>query len=254
MKCKLLEDLYWIGGGRFYYTHPTNCNIFLIDGGKDLLLIDSGCGIKPREVSESIKINGLDPKNIRGVVNTHSHYDHVRGDNHIRDISGCEVMIHERGVPILEKGEWPLGMKHMSISVDRKLHDGDRIKVGKYELDVIHNPGHTPECISLHVEMDGKKVLFSGDLVMCYSEDFLGMMTAKTDLSIYKASIEKVAKLEVDALMPGHGVFMLSEGKSVIDFVVQRLSGMWRGVIPYPQPFGSSRWYIEQHPECVLEE
>jgi len=235
-RLEILKDVYLVAGGRYNYTNPLNCNVYLIDGGKELALIDSGAGLDSSVVN-SIKSLGFNPKDITLIINTHSHWDHARGNKEIKEVSKCKIAIHESGVDVIEKGPWPYNLKFEPVHVDLRLKDGDIISIGPYDLQVIYTPGHTPDGICLLTTMEKKKVLFSGDTAQAWG--ILGVTNAYTDFKAYKQSIEKIADLKADVLLPGHGIFILSNAYEHIDFLVDKISCIWEDFILFPHPLYS---------------
>jgi glyoxylase-like metal-dependent hydrolase (beta-lactamase superfamily II) len=77
--------------------------------------------------------NGLD---IRYVIDTHLHADHVSGGRRLAEISGAEYVLHESA-----DAQYPF----------RRLRDGEELDLGNVKIQVLHTPGHTPEHISLLV-------------------------------------------------------------------------------------------------------
>jgi glyoxylase-like metal-dependent hydrolase (beta-lactamase superfamily II) len=77
------------------------------------------------------KENGL---NIRYVIDTHLHADHVSGGRRLAKISGAEYVLHESA--------------DTQYSF-RRLRDGEMLDLGNVQIQVLHTPGHTPEHISL---------------------------------------------------------------------------------------------------------
>ncbi len=77
--------------------------------------------------------NGLD---IRYVIDTHLHADHVSGGRRLAEISGAEYVLHESA-----DTQYPF----------RRLRDGEELDLGNVKIQVLHTPGHTPEHISLLV-------------------------------------------------------------------------------------------------------
>ncbi|MBU4246176.1 MAG: MBL fold metallo-hydrolase, partial [Nanoarchaeota archaeon] len=93
-----------------------------------------------------------------------------------------------------------------------KLDDGDLIKSGDLKLKVIHTPGHTKGSICLYDEKN--KILFSGDTVFAGSfgrVDFPGSSSREM-----KQTLEKLSKLEIDKILPGHGEIVWGSGNEVI--------------------------------------
>lgn len=109
---------------------------------------------------------------VKWVINTHHHFDHTSGNEHIIKITGAGLLIHELDAPKLNSiinrvmkfgGKSPHPVK--------LLKDKEIIKIGKTEISVVHTPGHTPGGICLKA---GKN-LFTGDTL--FTEG-----TGRTDL------------------------------------------------------------------------
>ena len=136
------------------------------------------------EVEKLLKIcEELDLKVIY-VVNTHSHHDHVEGDNAIAKRTGAKVVMHEKS----------------PLRKDIAVKDGDTINVGSVRFKVLHTPGHCPDHICLLV--DGK--VLTGDTL------FVGEC-GRTDLAggdsgdLYDSLTTKILPLDDDIeVYPGH--------------------------------------------------
>ncbi len=85
--------------------------------------------------------------NVRKVIETHGHWDHVAAVPQLRD-AGYSVAISPLDGALLE-------------GYDEELQDGDRIEVGHVVIEVIHTPGHTPGSMCFHVA--NTPLLFTGD-------------------------------------------------------------------------------------------
>jgi len=133
----------------------TNCYIFADEDSKEAALIDPGGS--PEAIKDYIKKNGL---NLKYIINTHGHGDHIGANSYFSD---TDVLIHKSDADFLGDPGLNLsstfGFSITAPKASRLLSDGDRIKVGKLELEAIHTPGHTPGGICLRYQ----DTLFSGD-------------------------------------------------------------------------------------------
>ncbi len=123
-------------------------------------------------------------------------------------------------------GTYPAGYHLAPCPVDRRLRDGDRIKVGKYTLEAIATPGHSPGSICFLFTTEGRRALVSGDTIQfCPVAGQTGWISflncPGTDLDAYRESVRRLSALGIDVLLPGHRLFTLQHGQRVIDSVVQ---------------------------------
>jgi hydroxyacylglutathione hydrolase len=166
----------------------------------DNILVDAG--ILPSD---------LEPyrNRIEFIVLTHAHYDHIAHLKEIVHFCDAQVAIHAADSPGLTDESVSLSLQFGSrapgILPDRLLVEGDRMG----PLRVLHTPGHTPGSICLYLEEE--KALISGDTVFSdggYGRyDFPGGNRAALS-----ESLDRLSKISVDKLYPGHGFPVLKDG------------------------------------------
>jgi len=177
----------------------TNCYLVYCPETHECAVVDPGA--EAEKIFPLIAEKGLHPIVI---LNTHGHVDHIGANKDIKDRFNIPLSIHPsdsamlESVHLLELG-FLLGAK-ASPSADNFLKDGDKIKIGKSFLRVIHTPGHTPDSICLII---GNKIL-TGDTL------FVGEC-GRTDLpggnsgTLYDSLFGKIIKLDDDLeVYPGH--------------------------------------------------
>ena len=99
---------------------------------------------------------------VKYIVNTHCHIDHVMGNREMAEITGAKTIIHEAdadGMQETDPNILAVFRAENPPPPDILVKDGERIRVGNIELEVIHTPGHTPGGMSLYT--DG--MVFTGD-------------------------------------------------------------------------------------------
>jgi hydroxyacylglutathione hydrolase len=188
----------------YLWNNPreNNCNSYVIDG-KVPLLVDPGLEQRVDNLFERMRQDGFDPTRIQVVVGTHCHPDHFTGSQKFVDTPAKVAMSREEEKFMIEEGSrWyeTHGKKAPEFPVDFYLKDGD-LKLGKNEFEVILAPGHSPGSICLYWEK--YKTLICGDVL------FQGSI-GRVDLpggngGQLKQSIEKLSKMKIDLVLPGHG-------------------------------------------------
>jgi glyoxylase-like metal-dependent hydrolase (beta-lactamase superfamily II) len=190
-----------------------NCFIIVRD---ELTLIDTGMPKNSAKIVTYIQdILNRKPTDIKTIVLTHFHIDHVGDASDLKKLSGAKVAIHEADADfVAERKPQPVpgGVKGMIFKVlipllfgsrpvepDITLNDGDIIA----GLTTLHTPGHTPGSICLFDP--ASKVLFAGDFLM-FNGSKIGMGSSSSDISEVQQSISKIAALDFDIMLSGHGV------------------------------------------------
>ncbi len=143
---------------------PLKTNCYMVRSGEEVILIDVGFPREALEVAELLLERGWIPKYI---VATHGHFDHVMGVDAIRRRLKREIplYVHIADVELLARAGEAL-KKYFGIEMDpprpnHLLEDGEILRVGELEIQVIHLPGHTPGSIALYIPSED--IVFTGD-------------------------------------------------------------------------------------------
>ena len=215
------------GDAGFSLTHPLDCHVYLVDGGEEAALIDAGVGLATEEVLAGIRATGLDPVRIRWLLLTHAHADHAGGAAALREaLPGVRVALAAEAAPWLRTadeeaislsfarraGFYPAEYSLRPCPVDRELREGDEIRVGDLTLQVIETPGHCAGHLSFLMEEEDRRVLFGGDHVFHGGRISLQNIP-DCSLQAYARSMDKLAELEIDTLLPGHLTLSLRRGQ-----------------------------------------
>jgi hydroxyacylglutathione hydrolase len=128
-----------------------NCSILGDPETRDAIVVDPG-----DEVERILEILREHRLNVRAIVSTHTHIDHVGGLALLHAATKAPVLIHEADLELyrhLDMQAQFLGMRAPeSMRIDDFVKEGDSVRWGGYAARVIHTPGHTPGSISLLVE------------------------------------------------------------------------------------------------------
>lgn len=200
-------------------------NIYIVRGVDELMIIDTGLGMSIDHILREMNKVGLNPRDIRYIVNTHCHIDHVGGDLAFKQYSpDAKMLVHDADAKFLIKGDpyvieptGIFGYEYVKpIKVDVRLKDGDKLRIGDYIFRVIHTPGHTIGSICLYDEE--YKILISGDTVFLEGVGRWDLPTSNYNKLVQ--SIEKLTKLDIEFLLPGHGPYTKEKG---LEFIKENL-------------------------------
>jgi len=196
---KITDNVY---GFIWRSTTANNCNTYLI-AGPTRILIDPGHSSLFDHVHKELNELGLTLDDIGLVIGTHAHPDHLEAAELFKEKPAL-VTLHNKDWQFLKSMDnspkTPLSLNSQSIAPAFFLKEGD-ISISGFNFLVLHTPGHSPGSVSIY--WPDQKLLFTGDLV------FKGGL-GRTDLpggngAQLKESIKRLAGLDVEWLLPGHG-------------------------------------------------
>jgi len=177
-------------GRGLYFT-----TAYWVDG----LMIDTGCAYTAVELTAA-----LGDCQVKRVVNTHSHEDHIGGNYALQQQWDAELFAHKLALPVLAdpKGNQQLELYRRVMwgypepSAARPL--GESVETANYRFQVIETPGHSPDHVCLYEPDHGW--LFSGDLYIGGRDRAL-----RREYKIWQIieSLKKISQLEIEILFPG---------------------------------------------------
>jgi len=187
-------------------------NAYLVEDGDKLLVIDTGMPGHAKKIVSYVKSLGKDPRSVETVVLTHPDLDHSGSAAQLKQLTGAKVAIHEEDAPRLA-GEKPwseakgaagfvigilgLFIKLQPVPPDISLKEGGKLG----PLTVLETPGHTSGSISLYKV---GTALFSGDALLTNGRGFF-QEPRMVNEELGKHSIRRMATLQFEYLLPGHG-------------------------------------------------
>ncbi len=150
---------------------------------------------------EEILIEKLNAENVKYVLLTHGHFDHIGGVNFVKEKTGAKVVIHKEDEEMLCDKNKNYGTDSTPIYADILVEDGTELMLGKSKITVMHTPGHTKGGVCYIFPDD--RIIFSGDTLFRLTAgrtDLYGG-DARTELM----SLARIAELEGDyKVFPGH--------------------------------------------------
>ena len=151
-----------------------NANVFLLGDKDGFVLVDTGIFKKTNRLINQLKEQGFEPANLKQIILTHCHCDHIGGVTELVKYSDAKVAAHAKDIPYILQEKVIQGAYHDMMveeqkvmrqfecnikKIDSALKDGDILD----GLRVIQVPGHTPGSIALYEA--SRKIMFFGDVV-----------------------------------------------------------------------------------------
>ena len=199
------------------FLFETNCYLLQTETG--YILIDTGIKNRRKQLEAAIIEAGCKPGDLKLIIITHGHIDHVGNAAYLRDKYEAKIAMHQGDVNMVTgAGMFADAPKSLMIKLvgaimnitglgdfetftpDIYLTDNQSIKEYGLDATVIHNPGHSEGSISIYTaELD----LFCGDLFNNDKKPVKATLVQNAEK--LDASVEKIKGLEVLTVYPGHG-------------------------------------------------
>jgi hydroxyacylglutathione hydrolase len=194
---KLTKNLYF-----YPEKGMLDCNTYVIKDNTSII-IDPGLTQFLPELLQDLQRDGIDPKDIGLITNTHLHGDHCWANDAFKKASGAKIVLHTQ-----QKDSWDktvnqtsrfFGVPPVEFTPD-SFFEEDRLNSGELEFELIFSPGHSPDSICFYCQ--SQKILICGDVIF-------NQNTGRVDLpggsaQELKASIERLSQLDIEYLLPGH--------------------------------------------------
>ena len=181
-----------------------NCVLLVDPATREAIVVDPG------DEADAIlaRVEALGCQ-VREIVHTHTHIDHVGATDAVRRATGAKSGLHRADLFLLEmldvQASWLGCATPPAAPVDRELVEGDRLAFGGRHLDVLHTPGHTPGSLVFVTDDRDGPLVCAGDTL------FAGSI-GRTDLpggdpeAIVRSIQRKLYALPDEArVIPGHG-------------------------------------------------
>jgi hydroxyacylglutathione hydrolase len=179
-----------------------NCSIIGDETTHEAMVIDPG-----DEIEDILALLSKHRLQVKQIVITHAHIDHVGGAMKLRAATGAPILLNQNDYALLKmldvQAAWIGVPAPGNIEMDRSVTTGESVSAGSHSATILHTPGHTEGSICLYFETEKK--LIAGDTL------FAGSI-GRTDLP--GGSMQKIMRSLHDTVMalpdetvvvPGHG-------------------------------------------------
>lgn len=200
--------------GNLYYVGTAELTSFLIVTDQGNILINTGLASSGAMIKANIEALGFKLSDVKILLNTQAHYDHLGAMAEIKKETGAKLMIDAADAGVVEDGgksDYLMGggdCTFAPVKVDRVLHNGDVIKLGGMKLVMLHHPGHTKGSCSFLLDVkDAKrtyKVLIANIPTIIIDQSFEEMKTYPGMAKDYAYTIKAMKGLQFDLWVASH--------------------------------------------------
>ncbi|HEY8549155.1 MAG TPA: subclass B3 metallo-beta-lactamase [Vicinamibacterales bacterium] len=210
--------------GPIHYVGTRDLAAYLITTTEGHILIDGAVAEAAPAIEASIRKLGFKPEEIKFLLITQAHFDHVGSLAHMKKISGASVQVM-RGDDVIVadggKSDYLFGKDpkyHFTpVPVDRVLSDGDTVKLGGLTLTARHTPGHTPGATSwvMRIPERGRsyRVVFAASVTVNPGTRLVNRPSYPGIADDYRRSFKLLASLEPDIVLWAHASFFDVESR-----------------------------------------
>ena len=202
--------------GNLYFVGTEPASVHIIDTGEGLIMLDTGYQQTLYLVIHNMHLLGLKPEDLKYIVLTHGHIDHIGGARSLQELSGAKIVL---GRPDREyvNGENDLTYAkeyemtfYETFEPDVLIDDGDKIRLGNTEITAVATPGHTPGAMSYFFAVsDGERTmragLHGGMGVNTMTSDYLDRYNLPYSLrDDFKNAMKRLNEEKVDIFLGNH--------------------------------------------------
>lgn len=206
-------------------------NVYVFETTDGLAVLDTGFPNSAPKILAGVRALDRQPSDVRHIVLTHAHPDHIGSAAALKRETGATVWAHPIDTPIIEAGTGfrPVtaspGLRNHLITrlvlgrittveptkVDQMIEDGDSLPFLP-DLTAIHAPGHCAGQVAFHWRRHGG-ALFTADT--CVNQTGLGLPAAVEDLALARKSLAKLTALDFEMMCFMHGRPLTSGGDQI---------------------------------------
>jgi len=200
--------------GNTYYVGTCGITVLLITSPKGHVLIDSGPAEAAPSVLANIRTLGFDPRNVKLIVGSHEHFDHMGGFAALKAATGAKVFVRQSARMALETGRTEptdpqsgIIADMTPVAVDGAVEDRRPMRIGSTMLMPVATPGHTRGGTSWEWRScEGKKCLSFAyvDSLTAVSRDGYRFADHPERVAPFRTTIARVAAMPCDVLVTPH--------------------------------------------------
>jgi metallo-beta-lactamase class B len=200
--------------GPVYYVGASDITAYLIATPVGHILINSGYEDTPPIIRDGIVKLGFKPQDVKILLNSQAHFDHVAGQAAMQKMTGAKIYSSQPEVAVIESGgkadpRWGREQTYPPVKVDHVVRDLEEVKLGGVTLVAHMTPGHSIGCTTwtLRVEDGGKiyDVVIVGGTTINPGVHFVGKPTYPGIADDYARTFGTLHALSCDVFLGAHG-------------------------------------------------
>jgi len=200
--------------GNLYYVGTYDLACYLITTAQGNILINTGLAASVSQIKNNIESLGFKFSDIKILLTTQVHYDHVGAVAAIKKMTDARLMVDEGDAAVLADGgssDYAMGGKGSlfdPVRADRLLHDQDTIQLGDMQIIMLHHPGHTKGSCSflfdVNDELKTYKVLIANMPTIITNRKFSDIPAYPDIAKDYAYTFNAMKKLSFDIWLSSH--------------------------------------------------
>lgn len=206
---KMARNVWYISGNDWVAC-------YLIETSEGLILIDTAMHETVHMMIENIHKIGFELTDIKKILLTHAHIDHIGAARIMKELTGAEVYMGERDLALVHKNHELVapeisGYIWSEFETDVLFSDDKAVTLGEISIQTISSPGHTPGCTSLFFDVKH----FDGSTLKCGLHGGLGLNTLNKKFfekydepaslrDEFIDGLKSMMDMEIDLCLPSH--------------------------------------------------
>ena len=200
--------------GNLYYVGTYDLACYLITTNKGHILINTGLASSAKQVKNNIEALGFKYNDIKILLTTQAHFDHLGAMAVIKKETGATLMANEKDAEALANGgatDYEMGKYGVTfapVKPGRLLKDGDSIALGDIHLEMLHHPGHTKgSCSYIFTVHDGQqnyRVLIANFPTIITDRSFHSIAAYPAIEEDYAYTLKAMKGLQFDLWLASH--------------------------------------------------
>ena len=225
-----------------YFVGASDISSYLITTPQGHIIIDAGYDATVPLIEANVAKLGFKMSDVKTLLNTQAHFDHAAGFARLKALTHAQLMIGERDAPLIEaggRGDFVLVAAENQFppaKVDRRLRDGDQVRLGNMTLTARMTPGHTKGCTTWTFDALDRgrteRVVVLCGLTILEGTRVSGMPSYPTIESDYERTFEVLKRMPVDIFLGAHPSYYGGQEKA------ERLRKNPDGPNPFIDPDG----------------